>query len=111
MSENKRKRIGIVYSTNDDFVYQTDTLEEAETLPPAEQKLRVSIDRKQRKGKVVTLITGFVGKGEDIDNLARLLKTACGTGGSTKDGEIIIQGEQLEKIKKILIANGYTKTK
>lgn len=111
MSNKNKNRIGIVYSTNQDFDYQTDEPVEVDTLAPEEQKLKVSIDRKQRKGKVVTLVTGFVGTADDLDDLARSLKTACGTGGSAKEGEIIIQGEQLEKVKKFLIDRGYTRTK
>ncbi|MCF0206536.1 MAG: translation initiation factor [Bacteroidales bacterium] len=108
---SKNNRIGIVYSTNADFEYQTDEVEEPETLEASEQKLKVSIDRKQRKGKVVTLVSGFVGKQSDLEDLSRMLKTACGCGGSAKDGLVIIQGEMLEKVRKILLDKGYSKTK
>lgn len=111
MPGKSKNRIGIVYSTSQDFVYETDEVAEPDTLAPSEQKLKVTIDRKQRKGKVVTLVSGFIGKNDDLEELARILKTGCGTGGSAKDGEIIIQGELLEKVRKILIDKGYAKTK
>lgn len=111
MPNNTKNRIGIVYSTNQNFAYETDEVEEPETLAPAEQKLKVTVDRKQRKGKVVTLISGFIGKSDDLEELAKVLKTGCGTGGSAKEGEIIIQGEMPDKVKKILIDKGYIKTK
>ena len=80
----------MVYSTNPDFNYETTETPEAETLPPARQELRVWLDRKQRAGKVVTLVKGFVGRDADLQELARLLKTKCGVGGAAKEGEIII---------------------
>ncbi|MES2386457.1 MAG: translation initiation factor [Bacteroidota bacterium] len=103
-----KNRTGVVYSTNPDFTYQDNTPEETETLPPAKQKLRVLIDKKQRAGKVVTVVTGFTGKTADLEALGKLLKTKCGTGGSVKDGEILIQGEILEKVKQALAQLGYT---
>lgn len=111
MSNNWKNRVGIVYSTKENFEYQTDEIEEPDTLNPEDQKLKVTIDRKQRKGKVVTLISGFVGKSEDLNELAKMIKTYCSTGGSAKEGEIIIQGEIAEKVKKLLIDKGYTRTK
>ncbi len=102
-----KDRLNVVYSTNKDFEYEFDNEEEQETLPPEKQKLKVSIDRKKRKGKSVTLIDGFVGTDDDLKELAKLLKTKCGVGGSAKNGEIIIQGEFIQKVKDILKAEGY----
>lgn len=111
MGKKNKKRIGTVYSTDPDFDYQYEAEAEAELLPPQQQRLRVSIDRKQRKGKEVTLITGFVGPEDDLKDLGKLLKTKCGVGGSAKDGEIIIQGNQREKVIDILKNEGYSQTK
>ena len=91
----KKNVVGVVYSTNPDFQYVYDEEPEAETLPPAQQKLRIRLDRQARGGKQVTLVTGFVGKDDDLQELGKTLKTACGVGGSAKDGEIIIQGDGL----------------
>ena len=103
----KKDRKGVVYSTSDDFEYRYEEDEQAETLPPQQQKLRVMIDRKKRKGKEVTLVTGFVGTDDDLKELGKILKTKCGVGGSAKDGEIIIQGNQKEKALKLLLEMGY----
>lgn len=102
-----RNRTGIVYSTDPDFKYQYEGEAEAETLPPARQQLRVQLDRKNRGGKVVTLVTGFVGTSDDLDDLCRQLKAKCGTGGSAKDGEIIIQGDFRDRVTDLLTAAGY----
>ncbi|WP_142684250.1 translation initiation factor [Chitinophaga polysaccharea] len=102
---------GIVYSTNPNFSFEPEQEEDAVTLAPAEQILRVTLDKKQRAGKVVTLITGFVGKEEDIQKLGKELKTKCGTGGSVKDGEILIQGDYKDKVIKWLLDWGYKRTK
>ena len=110
MAKKKKNRIGVMYSTDPDFQFQTENNEE-ETLFPDEQKLYVEIDRKKRKGKEVTLITGFIGTDEDLKDLGKFLKTKCGVGGSVKDGEILIQGNQRDKILAILKEKGYTKTK
>lgn len=101
------KKVGVVYSTNPDFEYQHEDHEE-ETLPPEEQVLYVSIDKHQRKGKVVTLVNGFTGHSDDLSDLAKMLKSKCGTGGSAKEGEIIIQGEFREKVTQLLTKEGYT---
>lgn len=106
-----KQRLNVVYSTNPDFNYDTDEAEEPEALPENRQKLRVRIDRHARKGKVVTIVDGFVGSEEALKELGKLLKTKCGTGGSAKEGEIIIQGEMKEKIIALLRAEGYTDTK
>jgi translation initiation factor 1 len=111
MAKKNKKRIGTVYSTNPDFEYEYESGQEAELLPPQQQKLRVSIDRKQRKGKEVTLVTGFVGPEDDLKDLGKLLKTKCGVGGSAKNGEILIQGNQREKVIDILKKEGYSQTK
>lgn len=92
---------GLVFSTNPDWKPEEESVE-IETLAPDKQKLKVTIDRKKRAGKTVTLITGFVGKDEDLQTLAKTLKTKCGVGGSAKDGEILIQGEYKDKITQIL---------
>jgi translation initiation factor 1 len=106
-----KERLNIVYSTNPDFQYETENREdEPDTLPKEKQRLRVCLDKRNRGGKQVTLISGFAGKEEDLQTLAKFLKTKCGVGGSAKDNEIIIQGDFREKIKEILIAAGYLKT-
>jgi translation initiation factor 1 len=103
-----RKRINIVYSTNPDYKYNIEKQDEqVNTLPPAQQDLRVWLDSKQRAGKTVTLIKGFIGTTADLESLGKLLKTKCGTGGSVKDGEILIQGDFREKILRILLDAGY----
>lgn len=108
MADNDWKaRLGMVYSTDPGFKYETDDEPEAETLPPARQDLRVWLDRKQRAGKVVTLVKGFVGRDEDLQELARLLKTKCGVGGAAKEGEIIIQGDHRDRVVEILAKGGY----
>lgn len=108
MAQNDWKaRLGTVYSTNPDFEYRTGERPEAETLPPARQELRVWLDRRQRGGKVATLVKGFVGRAGDLDELARLLKTKCGVGGAVKQGEILIQGDHRDRVTEILSKSGY----
>ncbi|QJB34713.1 translation initiation factor [Chitinophaga oryzae] len=102
---------GIVYSTDPNFSFEPEHTEEQETLSPAQQQLRVKLDTKQRAGKVVTLVDGFIGKDEDVEKLGKDLKTKCGTGGSVKDGQILIQGDYKEKVIKWLQDWGYKKTK
>ena len=102
-----KERLGVVYSTNPDFKYETPEVEEAETLPPGRQKLLVGIDRRNRGGKQVTLVSGFVGREEDLAALAKTLKTRCGVGGAAKDGEILIQGDFRDRIVEILTKLGY----
>ena len=107
MDNDWKARLGMVYSTNPDFQYQTDEEPEAETLPPAQQELRVWLDRKHRAGKVATLVKGFVGREEDPQTLAKLLKTKCGVGGSAKEGEILIQGDHRDRVVELLLKEGY----
>ena len=102
-----KDRLGVVYSTNPDFKYETEAEEEVDTLPAAQQKLIVSIDRRARAGKQVTLVSGFVGKEEDLAALAKTLKTKCGVGGSAKDGQILIQGDWRDRVVELLKSMGY----
>lgn len=106
MGKNKNKK-NVVYSTNPDFEYEYDGEDEVETLPPSDQLLYVSIDRKQRGGKSVVLVEGFVGTEEDLKDLGKLLKSKCGVGGSAKDGEITVQGDNRDKVIEILEKEGY----
>lgn len=102
-----KKRLGVVYSTNPDFQYQTAQEAEAETLPPQKQRLTVRIDRRHRAGKQVTLVEGFVGTSAGLAALAKTLKTRCGVGGSAKDGEITVQGDLRDKVTALLREMGY----
>ena len=112
MKKNDWKdRLNVGYSTNPDFGYEMDNDEEQVTLDKDKQNLRVSIDKKNRGGKVVTLITGFVGTENDLKELGKLLKSKCGVGGSAKDGEIIVQGDFKQRVIDLLKAEGYTQTK
>lgn len=114
MSKNKKKSFdGLVFSTDPDFVFpsEADNDEPVEALPPNQQKLRVWIDRKQRKGKEVTLIAGFSGSQDQLEELARWLKTKCGVGGAAKDGEILLQGDHRDKVVQLLLEKGYSQTK
>lgn len=106
-----KNRLNVVYSTNPDFGYDKEEDSEQITLPPSQQKLRVQLDRKNRAGKVVTLITGFVGTEEELKELGKLLKTKCGVGGAAKESEIIIQGDFKLKVMEILKKEGFIQTK
>lgn len=106
---NKKKknyRGNLAYSTNPDLEI-TEGFEETDTLPPSEQQLKMSLDTKHRKGKTVTLIDGFIGTKSDLSSLGKILKAHCGTGGSAKDGQIIIQGDVSKKAKEYLQKEGY----
>jgi translation initiation factor 1 len=108
MSKKSRKhRSGIVYSTDPDYEYNYNDREEAETLSPEEQDLRVRLDRKSRAGKQVTLVTGFIGSEDDLKSLAKFLKSKCGVGGSSKNNEILIQGDFRDKVLQLLLNKGY----
>ncbi len=102
---------GLVYSTDPNFKLPSEEEEKIETLAPAAQKLRIKLETKHRAGKAVTLITGFIGTEEDLEILGKLLRNHCGTGGSSKDGEIIVQGDQRDKVLKYLETKGYKQTK
>ncbi len=106
-----KSRLNVVYSTNPDFQYEAEEEEEINTLPKEKQLLRISLDKKNRSGKSVTLITGFVGTEEDLKDLGKFLKTKCGVGGAVKDGEILIQGDFRGKVLEILQKEGYKKAK
>lgn len=111
MSKQKKKTFndfgGIMFSTDPEFVYQEGAQEDPDTLPNHQQDLRVTLDRKNRGGKTVTLVTGFVGKDEDLEKLTKTLKTKCGVGGSAKDGEVVLQGDFKEKVFLFLQKEGY----
>lgn len=106
-----KNRLGILYSTNPDFHYEKEETVEEETLAAAKQPLRISLDKRNRGGKTVTLITGFKGTAADLAELGKHLKIKCGTGGSAKDGEIIIQGDVRQKLLDILRKEGYTQSR
>ncbi|MDR0428081.1 MAG: translation initiation factor [Dysgonamonadaceae bacterium] len=112
MKNNLRKgRLNVVYSTNPDFQYEREEIEEQNTLPKEKQTLHIQLDKKNRGGKKVTLVTGFTGTNDDLETLGKLLKTRCGVGGSAKNGEIIIQGDFRAKIGEILQKEGYIKSR
>jgi len=107
MENNWKKRLGVVYSTNPEFQYGEGEEDRQETISPGQQKLYVSLDRKNRKGKAVTLVEGFTGSDEDLKSLGKELKSKCGSGGTTKDGEIIIQGDFRDRVITILRNKGF----
>ena len=108
MPENDwKKRLGVVYSTNPDFNYREETEVQEDTPEPSRQRLIVRIDRRNRGGKQVTLVSGFVGSDKDLKELGKTLKVKCGVGGTAKDGEITIQGDLRDKVAAILQGMGY----
>jgi len=107
MGNDWKDRLGMVYSTNPDFQYENSNEKEQDTLPPQQQDLRVMLDKKKRKGKSVTLVTGFVGSDNDLKDLGKLLKSKCGVGGTVKNGEILIQGDFCNRTIEILKNEGY----
>lgn len=109
--KNKPDARGFVFSTDPGFRFEDASSDEQETITPGQQKLRVRLDTKQRAGKAVTLVTGFIGSTTDLEQLGKQLKNFCGTGGSVKDGEAIVQGDQREKVMQWLLKNGYSGTK
>src|SRR4051812_35574941 len=102
---------GYVFSTDPNFNFEEESQEIRETLPADQQKLRIRLDTKQRGGKAVTLVQSFIGKEADLEDLGKKLKNFCGTGGSVKEGEIIIQGDQREKVLQWLVKNGFKHTR
>jgi translation initiation factor 1 len=108
--KNKPDNRGFVYSTDPNFTFEEENAQ-LQTLEPAQQKLKVRLETKHRGGKAVTLVEGFNGTTEDMEDLGKKLKNFCGTGGSAKDGEIIVQGDQREKVMQWLIKNGYKQSK
>jgi translation initiation factor 1 len=109
--KNKIDKHGFVFSTDPNFRFENEEHQSAETLPPKQQKLKIKLDTKRRAGKAVTLVEGFIGTEEDLENLEKKLKNYCGTGGSAKNGEIIIQGDQRDKVLQWLQRNEYTNAK
>jgi len=107
MENDWKKRLGVVYSTDQDFDYASEGKEEKESLPSNQQNLYVSLDKKNRKGKAVTLISGYQGNVENLKDLGKMLKSKCGVGGSVKDGEILLQGDHRKKVLEILQKEGY----
>lgn len=102
-----KDRLGVVFSTNADYEYTRDEEPKQDTLPPEKQNIRILLDKKQRAGKMVTLVTGFVGTEDDLKELGRKLKQACGVGGSVKNGEILVQGDFRARVAERLKSDGY----
>lgn len=107
MENDWKKRLGVIYSTNPDFSFESQEKEAEQTLPPNQQKLYVKLDRKNRKGKTVTLVEGFVGSVDDLKTLGKELKSKCGVGGSAKDGEILLQGDFRDRVISLLKDRGF----
>lgn len=110
MNNDWKSRLNVVYSTNPDFKYETEEQELVATLPENQQRLKVQLDKRNRNGKAITLVSGFVGTENDLKELGKYLKSKCGVGGSTKNNEILIQGDFREKIAMLLIEKGYKQT-
>ena len=111
MSKKINSLSGLVYSTDPNFKIEEDIKEEERSLLPAEQKIKIRLDKKHRGGKVVTLIENFIGTNADKDDIGKNLKTTCGTGGSVKDGEILVQGDNRDKVLQWLLKNGFKHSK
>ncbi len=111
MSKKINSLSGLVYSTDPNFKIEEDENLEEQTILPAEQKIKIRLDKKHRGGKMVTLIENFMGKNADKEELGKKLKTVCGTGGSVKDGEILVQGDNRDKVLHWLLKNGYKNSK
>ena len=111
MPKNKKKYVNVVYSTNPDFQYQSNKIQDQETLEPKFQKLYVSLDRKNRGGKEATIVEGFTGTNDDLKDLGKKLKSKFGVGGSVKENIIVIQGNLKEKVHSVLLQYGYLQTK
>jgi translation initiation factor 1 len=109
--KNKSDARGFIYSTDPNFSFEPEKDEVLETLPPAKQQLRIRLDTKHRAGKAVTLVTGFIGTSDDAEKLGKQLKNFCGTGGSVKDADIIVQGDQRDKVLQWLLKNSYSAAK
>lgn len=107
MAQNKKGRKGVVYSTNADYNYDYNNNGQQATLQPEDQLIYISRDRKNRRGKEATLIENFKGTTEDLKNLAKTLKNACGVGGNAKDGYVLLQGDHRTKVKNLLESKGY----
>jgi len=107
MENDWKKRLGVVYSTSKDFEFEHEGSAEIDTLPANQQQLYISLDKKNRHGKAVTLVSGFRGREDDLKDLGKNLKSKCGVGGSVKDGEILLQGDHRDKLMKILADEGY----
>lgn len=106
MSKKGKDRVNVVYSTNPNFRYEEEQHYEHDTLPPQQQNLKVYLDR-IGGGKMVSRVSGFVGKDSDLDALTKSLKQKCGVGGNAKEGEILIQGDKRDKIIELLTKEGY----